>query len=104
MALSQLNALKNLYANKNDIGNEGAKFLAKALQLENLGLSHNVIGDDGAFALADTTHLYTLDVGFNQINTDGIQALKNNEIFTFLNTQGNPGDGKNRLNNGVIVP
>jgi Ran GTPase-activating protein (RanGAP) involved in mRNA processing and transport len=99
-------ALKVLNLHLNQIGDEGAKALAKALErnqtLRELDLESNQIGDEGALALAEALAknqtLTMLNLAHNKIGVEGAQALaealKRNQKLTILHLKDNRiGDG-----------
>ena len=97
--------LQELYLGDNNIGPDGAKYLAEALRhsnckLQTLDLSDNNIGDDGAKYLAEALRhsnckLQTLHLGNNNIGDAGAEAFADvlrydNRTLKTLNLYGNP--------------
>ena len=91
------NSVKLLNISNHDITNEGAKTIAKAIQvntsLQQLDISHNKISDDGAIAISeclkDNNTLQELNISYNEVSNNGIRyigkALQINRTLQTLN-------------------
>lgn len=73
----------------NNIGNAGAKLIAKNVSLKIIVAWGNNIGDEGAIALANNLTLIALDLGENGISDKGAETLGHNTTLTALILEGN---------------
>lgn len=80
-------SLTAIYADYNNIGEDGAFILAKMSKLKELSLASNNIYDDGAVALSHLPKLYAIELSENFVMNNGAKALAANTalIHVYLN-------------------
>ena len=78
-----------LHLNDNKTSDEGARALARLLNLTTLSLRNNEVGDEGAWALSGLANLTTLDLSGNGIGAEGARALSGLANLTTLDLSGN---------------
>ena len=88
-ALAKNSTLIGLNLERNKIKNKGAQALAQNTTLKRLYLWSNEIGDIGAQALAKNTTIITLFIGKNKIEDKGAKALADNVILNNLSLSSN---------------
>ncbi len=87
--LAKNTTLSNLDVSCNNIGAEGAGYLAKNTTLTSLDVSYNNIGDDGVGYLAKSTTLSNLYVSYNNIGDEGAGYLAKNTTLSNLDVNHN---------------
>lgn len=68
--------LTSLNLTNNNLSFQGVKALAYNTNLTSLNLSYNNIGDEGAITLASNTTLISLDLSYSKVWYEGAVALK----------------------------
>ena len=76
--------LTSLDVSENNIGDKGADYLSKMMNLTSLSVSDNRIGDIGAASLSMMSNLISLDVNFNHIRYPGATSLAGMKYLTHL--------------------